>query len=124
MGDRDHLHFFELMLAQHSGGVAPRAARFGTETQRMGRVATWQLGFVQGETGDDIGQGHLRGWNQPPAIGGLITVFGKFRQLPRAAHGFIAHQNRCVGFGQPVFLNMDVEHKLRQGPMHTGDCTR
>ena len=121
MGDRDHLHLFKLMLAQHPGGVAPRAARFRTKTQGMGRVATWQLGFVQGEAGDDIGQSHLRGWDQPPAIGGLIAILGKFRQLPRAAHGLVAHQDGGVGFGQTIFIHMGVEHELRQCSVHTGD---
>ncbi len=84
----------------------------------MRGIAFGQGGFVQHFVRCRIGQRHLRRRHQPPAIGGLIAVFAKFRQFIRAIHGLVAHQNRRVHFGQAILIDMGVDHELRQGPMH------
>ena len=112
--DADHFDLFELVLTQHAGCIAACRSCFGPETLGVGHVATGQVAFVDGESVDNIGQCDLSSWDQPPTIRCLIAVFAKFRQLTGAIHHFFAHQDGRDRFRQPVFLDMHVQHELRQ----------
>ena len=114
VGDRYHLDLLELVLAQHARGVAARAAGFGTEAQGVGGHPAGQGGFFQHVTGDRIGERHFGGGDQPPAVGGLIAVVAELGQLVGAIHRLVAHQHGGHMFGQPVFIDMGVDHELRQ----------
>ena len=62
--------------------------------------------------GDEVGQGHFGGRDQPPAVGGLVAVLGELRQLAGAVHRLVADQHRGPDLGQPVFFDVGVEHEL------------
>ena len=115
--DRDHLDLLELVLAQHPGGVLARAPGLGAEALGVRGHADRQRPRFQDLARDGVGQRHLGSRDQPPAIGGLVAVFGEFRQLAGAQHRLVAHQHRGPGLGQAVLLDMGVEHELRQRPM-------
>jgi hypothetical protein len=104
MGDGDHLHLLELVLAQHACGVAARAAGLGPEAQGMGGIPAGQVILLHDMARDDVGQRHLGGGDQPPAIGGLVAVLAEFRQLAGAIHYLGAHEDGAVDLGQAVFL--------------------
>ena len=87
----------------------------------MARHANGQLGFFKDLTRDRIGQRYFCRWDQPPAVGGLIAVFGEFGQLVGAIHRVVFDQNRRPSFGQPVGVTMGVQHQLGQRTVHTGD---
>ena len=122
MHDRHHFDLFELVLAQHTRCVATRAAGLGPETLGMGGKAQGQGGLVQCFTVHKVGQCHLGGRDQPPAIGGLIAVLAEFWQLAGAIHHVLKHEHRGDGFGQPVVVHVIVQHELRQRAVNTGNA--
>ena len=87
----------------------------------MARHANGQLGFFKDLARDRIGQRYFCRGDQPPPVGGLIAVFGEFGQLVGAIHRVVFDQNRRPHLGQAVVVNMDVQHQLGQGAVHTGD---
>jgi len=113
-GDRHHFDLFKLMLTQHARGILARTSRFRAETLSVRGHALGQFICVQNAARHHIGQGHFRRGHKPPAVGGLIAVFGKFRQLRRAKHRLVPHQNRGPCFGQAILVDMGVQHELRQ----------
>ena len=90
----------------------------------MGHVATGQIAFFDRGTVDDVGQRHFGGRDQPPAIGGLIAILAKFRQLACAAHHVFFDQNWGPGLGQLVFIHVYVQHKLGQRAVQAGNGAR
>ena len=78
----------------------------------MGGHADRQLGLVEDLAGDEVGQRHLGGRDQPPAVGGLVAVLGELRQLAGAEHRLVADEHRGPDLGQPVPLDVGVEHEL------------
>ena len=118
MRDRNHLDLFELVLAQHAGGVAPGRSGLRAETQRMRRHPDGQRMRLQNIARHRICQRHLRGRHQPHPFVGLVTVFAKFGQLVGAIHGRIAHQHGRIYLRQAVLIHMGVDHELRQRPVN------
>ena len=116
-GQRDHLDLLELVLAQHAAGVLAGRAGLGAEALGPGGVAPGQGGLVDDLAGVQVGQGHLRRRDQPPAVLGAVEVVGEFRQLPGADQHLVAHQNRRPDLGQAVHIYMNIQHKLGQRPV-------
>jgi hypothetical protein len=87
----------------------------------MGGVAAGHSGLLDDLARDDVGERHLGGGDQPPAIGGLVAVLAEFRQLAGAIHRLVAHQDGAVDLGQAVLGRVDVEHELRQRPVQARD---
>jgi hypothetical protein len=65
----------------------PADAGLGPEAQRMRGHTGGGGSLVDDVARDDIGQRHLGGGDQPPAIRRLVAVLAEFRQLAGAVHG-------------------------------------
>ena len=79
------------------------------------RIGSWRL--VEDLAGDEVGQRHLRGRDQPPAVGGAVAVLGELRQLAGAEHRLVADEHRGPDLGQAVRLDVGVEHELGERPV-------
>ena len=90
--DRDQLDLFELMLADHAAGVLARRAGLRAKARGPGGIAQRQRALVEDFAGDEIGQRHLGGRDQPIAVGGAEHILGEFRQLADPEHRFVADQ--------------------------------
>ena len=114
--DGNEFHLRELMLAQHAARIAPGAAGFrpeaGGKRGQAQRQISLCLDFLRGE----IGQRHFRGRDQPAAIGGAEQIIGEFRQLARAIHGGVIHQQRHRTLGIAMRFRMQVQHPLPKRP--------
>ena len=124
MGHADHLDLLELVLAQHARRVLARGARLGAEALGVGDVAARQVALLHDHAADDVGERHLRGRHQPPAVFGAVAFVAELRKLAGPEHRLLAHQHRGPGLGEPVLLDMGVDHELRQGPVDAGDAAR
>ena len=147
--DRDQLDLVELVLAQHAAGVAPRRPGLGPEAGRQRGEAQGQFLLAEDRLADEVGQRHLGGGDEPEFLGtsarrillGLVAlcragpdglrgvqpledgelVVLELRQLRRAEHGRIAHQDRRRHLQIPVLLRVQVEHELAQRPLQPGE---
>ena len=66
-GDRDELHFGELVLADHPARVLAGSACFRPETGGASGETHGQRGFVDDRFADKIGQRNFGGGNEPPS---------------------------------------------------------
>ena len=73
--------------------------------------------LVEDLAGDEVGQRHLGGRDQPPAVGGAVAVLGELRQLAGAEHGLVADEDRGPDLGEAVLLDVGVEHELGERPV-------
>ena len=87
----------------------------------MGGQAAGQRRLLHDLACDDIGERHLGGGDQPPAVRGLVAVFAEFRQLPGAEHRVVADEDGGIDLGQAVLKCMNIQHELRQRAVDTGD---
>ena len=118
--DGDHLDLLKLVHADHAARVPARRTSFGPETRRKRRHAHRQSRFVMDGVARQIGQRHFCGRDQPAIIGRAEKVIGKFGQLARAEHGFIAHQERRADLGIVMLGRMHIKHELRERTLQTG----
>ena len=75
------------MLADQAAGVAPGAARLGTEARRVRAVTDGQLRAVENHLAVHVGHGHLRRGNEEGVLVHLVGVVLKLGQLAGAGHG-------------------------------------
>ena len=116
-GDRHHLDLLELVLAEHARGVLARRPRLRAEALGMGGHPHRQRALVEDLAGDEVGQRHLRGRDQPPAVGRAVAVLGELRQLAGAEHRLVADEDRGPDLGQAVLVDVGVEHELGERPV-------
>ena len=91
--DAHQLDLGELVLADHALGVLAGRAGLGAKARRPGGVAQRQRLGIEDLVGDQIGQRHLGGRDQPMAGGGAELVLGELRQLAGAEQHMVAHQS-------------------------------
>ena len=121
MGEVDHLHLVELVLANQALGVLAVRAGFGPEAGRMGAEPDRQLRFVDDLACVDVGQGNLgRGDQEIIRVVELEQVFLEFGQLARAGHGLAVDDERRDDLGVAMQGCLRVEHQLGQGAFQTG----
>ena len=118
------------MLADHAAGVAPGGARLGAKARRQRGQAHRQFLLVENGFADEVCQRHFGGGDEPepfaPQLAHGIFINGgqqlaldrpelivlKLRQLPRAKHHVIAHQQRRIDLGVAVLVGVEIEHEL------------
>ncbi len=61
-----------------------------------------------------IGERDFGGGNEPEAVARRKLILTEFRQLRRAEHRLVAHQQRRAHLRVAVRLRMQIEHELRQ----------
>ena len=122
-GDRDELAFRELVLADHAARVAPGGAGFGAEARRERGEAQRQLVLGEDLLAHEVGERHFGRRDQPKRASlkrlrdriarlafercqrdrtrssadageGPELIVLEFRQLRRAEHRVVAHQQR------------------------------
>ncbi len=115
--DRDQFDLFKLMLADHAAGVLARRAGLRAEARGPGGVAQRQRALVEDFAGNEVGQRHLGGRDQPIPIGGSEHILGEFRELADPKRRFIADQQRRRNLGVAEFGRMEIEHELAERPL-------
>ena len=115
--DRHHLHLGELVLADHAARVASRRARLGAEAGGQRRETHRQRRLVDDAVADEVCERHLGGGDQPVVVAGTELVVAEFRELRRAEHGVVPHQQRRVDLQIAVLARVQVEHVLAERPM-------
>ena len=119
MRDRHHLDLAELMHPDQPARIAPGRARLGAETRGVGGHPQRQVARVEDLAGDDIGQRHFRGRDQPEAVGGTKLLVPEFRQLAGAVKRVLMHQERRRYLGIAVFLGLMIEHEVGKTPLQS-----
>ena len=114
---RDQLNLHELVLTDHAAGILAGRPGLGPKRRGTGGKPQWQVALVENLVGDEIGQRHLGGRDQPQAVGRAEHVFSRFRQLPRAEHRLVAHQQWRRHLDIAEFLSMQIEHELGEPPL-------
>ena len=124
--DRNQFDFCKLMLADHAAGIAASRARFGAEAWRQRGQPHRQFFFIDDRFADEIGQRDFGGGNETETFGlqsfigrreqlsfdGPELVVLEFRQLARAEHHIVAHQQWRIDLGVTMLTGMEVEHEL------------
>ena len=118
------------MLADHAAGVAPGSAGLGAEARRQRRQPHRQFLLVEDGFAHEVGERHFGGGDEAETFapqlahdvciaGGQQLAFDRpelivfeLRQLPRAEHHVIAHQQRRIDFGVAVLAGVEIEHEL------------
>ena len=142
--DRHQLDLVELVLADHAARVLAGRARFGAEARRVGGEPQRQLGFLDDRFAHEIGQRDFGGGDEPEAsarrhgrsrsnrrldlasqhlalrsAAELIVL--ELRQLRRAVHHLVAHQQRRRDFGVAVLGRV---HDRRRTGRSRAPCAR
>ena len=124
--DRHQFDFCKLMLPDHAAGIAARRARFGAEARRQRGQPHRQFFFIDDGFADEVGQRDFGGGNEAETLGlqsfvgrrkqfaldGPELVILEFRQLARAEHHVVAHQQRRIDLGIAMLVGVEVEHEL------------
>ncbi len=105
------------MLADHAAGVLAGRPGLGAKRRRARGEPQRQQALVEDLVGDEIGQRHLGGRDQPQPVGGAEHVLGSFRQLPGAEGGLVAHQEGRRDFRVAELAGVQVEHELGERPL-------
>src|SRR5215472_17162410 len=116
-GDRHELDLLELMLADHAARVFPCSSSLRPETRRPGSVTPRQRTLVEDFSGDEIGQRHFGGRDQPMIVGRAEQFIGKFRELADPKNRVITDQQRRRYLSIPELSRVKIEHELTQRPL-------
>ena len=137
------------MLADHAARVASGGAGLGAEARRERGEAQRQLLLGEDLLAHEIGERHLGGRDH--AVAGVLDhladgiarlafescsddllervagegpelVVLEFRQLRRAEHGLVAHQQRRVHFRVAVLVGVQVDHELAERPLQAREA--
>ncbi len=126
--DRDELDLVKLVLADHAARVAPGGAGLGAKAIGAGGEAQRELRFVENEPAGEIGERHFGGRDEPIVCcvfvrgraAGRTTcrhgelILAKLRQLRRAEHRGVAHEQRWRDLRIAVLVGVQIEHELRE----------
>src|SRR3546814_15761758 len=98
-GDADHLDLAELVLTQHAARILACRSGLRPETLRPGSDPQRQVRRLEDATGDDAGQRHFRGGNEPVIVSRSVEIIAEFRKLARFVTGSGAGPRRRPALG-------------------------
>src|SRR3546814_2791810 len=82
------------LLTQHAARILACRSGLRPETLRPGSDPQRQVRRLDDATGDEAGQRHFRGGNEPVIVGRAVEILAEFRKLARSVKGSGADQRR------------------------------
>src|SRR5579883_576454 len=121
IGDLHQFDLLELVLADDAARVLAVRAGLAAKAGRPGGDADGQRGGVEHGIGEQIGQRHLGGGNQPQVrVFTLEEVGGELRQLAGPAHGLGVDERGRKDLGVAVATGVEIEHEVGEGALEAG----